>query len=66
MDHLADDRAAVAVQSEGRIAFAIASDRPLSEVAAQLTELMQGEIDARTWAQTWDGPDGPPQLRQVG
>lgn len=65
-DHLPGHRAAAAIESDGELVFVIAKDRPATEIAEQLTELMQAGIDGGTWDQTWGGPAGPPQrLRGV-
>lgn len=63
VEHLPGNRAAAAVQSAGEVVFALAQDRPLDEIAGQLTDLMQAEIDSGTWAQCWAGPGEPSQLQ---
>lgn len=61
-DHLPGNRAVAAIESDGEMVFAIAVDRPVREIAAELTGLMQEGIDTGAWGQTWDGPAGPPHI----
>lgn len=59
--HLPGDRAVAHLERDGEALFLLAEDRPLEEIAQQLTECMQGNIDIGTWAQNWGGPGEPPQ-----
>lgn len=64
--HLPGSRAVAHLERDGEVCFILAADRPLVEIAEQLTECMQGNVDASTWAQNWGGPGAPPQpLRNV-
>lgn len=61
VNHLPGNRAAAAIEAEGEMLFLLAKDRPIDEQAAELTDLMQGEIDAAMWTQQWSVAQLPQQ-----
>lgn len=60
VDHLPGDRAVALFERQDEALFLLAADRPLAEVAEQLTGRMQENIDIGGWLQHWGDPGAPP------